>query len=179
MVDLPQEGLTMKIGITGHQHLQDPTDWAWVKSAMEEIIEGTRDLVGVTSLAVGADSVFAELVLKAGGKLLVIVPFAEYALEFQNQEDKVKYEHFLRSAEQVETLNSSTTKEKAYYSAGKYLVDTSERIIAVWDGKPAAGLGGTGDIVEYAVEVSTPVYHLNPETHTVNYIYNQGSEPAA
>ena len=32
--------------------------------------------------------------------------------------------------------------------------------IAVWNGLPAKGLGGTGDIVSYAKQLGVPVIHL-------------------
>jgi hypothetical protein len=38
----------------------------------------------------------------------------------------------------------------------------------VWDGQPAAGLGGTGDVVKYACLCGKPLIHLNPVSRTVN-----------
>lgn len=40
--------------------------------------------------------------------------------------------------------------EKAYWSAGQEIVNQADRLLAVWDGQPAAGLGGTADVVRYA-----------------------------
>ena len=46
------------------------------------------------------------------------------------------------------------------------MVDRSERLVAVWDGKPARGIGGTADIVSYARQKGVPVVVLWPEGAT-------------
>jgi hypothetical protein len=42
-------------------------------------------------------------------------------------------------------------------------VNRSDRLLAVWDGKPAQGLGGTGDIVAYAKSRGLPTTVIWPE----------------
>jgi hypothetical protein len=39
---------------------------------------------------------------------------------------------------------------------GKVVVDRAEVLIAVWDGLPARGLGGTADVVAYAGSAGCP-----------------------
>ena len=39
------------------------------------------------------------------------------------------------------------SSEDAYFAAGSYIADESDVLLAVWDGRPSGGLGGTGDIV--------------------------------
>jgi hypothetical protein len=46
------------------------------------------------------------------------------------------------------------------------VVDRSERVVAVWDGKPASGVGGTADVVSYAHQKRVPVVVLWPEGAT-------------
>jgi len=46
--------------------------------------------------------------------------------------------------------------------AGEKIVEEADIVVAVWDGKPAAGLGGTADIVEYARELEKPLIWINP-----------------
>jgi len=62
--------------------------------------------------------------------------------------------------------------------AGESIVNEADVLVAVWDGKPAAGLGGTADVVTYARNLGKPLiwinsitgkiteerlYHLNPK----------------
>jgi hypothetical protein len=50
----------------------------------------------------------------------------------------------------VNELPYPTPTEAAYFAAGKLIVNRCDLLLAVWDGQPAGGLGGTGDIVGYA-----------------------------
>jgi hypothetical protein len=47
--------------------------------------------------------------------------------------------------------------------AGEILVGLSDELLAVWDGLPARGDGGTADTVAYALGVHVPVTVLWPE----------------
>lgn len=42
-------------------------------------------------------------------------------------------------------------------------VGLSDELLAVWDGRPAWGFGGTADVVAYAERTGTPVRILWPE----------------
>jgi hypothetical protein len=50
--------------------------------------------------------------------------------------------------------------------AGKVVVDRSSVLVAVWDGQPSRGLGGTADVVRYARERGVPVEVIWPEGAT-------------
>jgi hypothetical protein len=43
-------------------------------------------------------------------------------------------------------------REDAYARAGHAIVDASDVLVALWDGKPARGRGGTAEIVQYALD---------------------------
>jgi hypothetical protein len=40
----------------------------------------------------------------------------------------------------------------------------SDLLVAVWDGLPARGLGGTADVVQVALAEQRRVVHVNPRT---------------
>lgn len=67
----------------------------------------------------------------------------------------------------IEVLPRKASDEESYLAAGQKVVDLSNMMIAVWNGKPAAGLGGTADIVDYALQKKKQLYHINPLTHVV------------
>lgn len=59
-----------RVGITGHQRLDDPEAWGWVASVMrDELARLAPPLIAVTSLAVGANQLLARLVLERGGMI--------------------------------------------------------------------------------------------------------------
>jgi hypothetical protein len=107
------------------------------------------ELMGVCSLAVGADQLFAQAVLDAGGTLHVVIPCERYDETF-GRADLVRFRELLGSAAQVETLANPEPTEKAFLNAGYRVVDLCDLLVAVWDGEPARGLGGTADVLDYA-----------------------------
>lgn len=158
----------MRVGISGHQRLREPDAWDWVTWEMRHrLATQPSPLIGIASLACGADTIFAELVLEMSGSLEVVLPFPEYEQNFVTDHDKQTYQRLLESASRIEVLQRQANEELAYYLAGQRVVDVSELMMVVWDGKPAAGLGGTGDIAEYAQRCQKPLIHLNPITRTV------------
>jgi hypothetical protein len=164
----------MRVGISGHQRLKDGAGWEWVRGQMRDSLATLPPpVVGITSLAVGADTVFARLVLELGGSLEAVVPFGDYEERFA-ADDRPTYRSLLGRAARVEVLERNGSDEEAYYAAGKRVADLSALLILVWDGRPAAGVGGTADIAAYAQSARKPFIHLNPETRTVTR--GRGSE---
>lgn len=140
----------MKIGAAGHQNIPRPAI-AYVRQGIADIIaEANHNPVGISSLAAGADQLFASLILEYGGRLSVIIPCAGYETTFTGKADLERYRRLLGKADHVETLNYPEPSEDAYLDAGRRVVDDADLLIAVWDGKPARGKGGTADIVSYA-----------------------------
>ncbi|MCA1565913.1 MAG: hypothetical protein LC803_09800 [Acidobacteria bacterium] len=158
----------MRIGITGHQRLKNPARWGWVKRELDRLLSSlTPPLIGITSLAKGADQLFANAVLRHGGSLEIVIPFAGYESTFSRERDQQEYTRLLQHALKLEVLEKYGSDEEAYFASGKRMVDQSELLIAVWDGMPAAGLGGTGDVVNYAMQQRKRTIHFNPITREV------------
>jgi len=159
----------MVIGITGHRHLDDPSAWDWVRHEIRALLTPMpRPLVGMTALAIGADQVFAEVVLKLQGKIEVVIPFVGYEKTFKNEVDLLKYRRLRSVASRIETLENSVSEEESYLLAGKKIVDCCDLLIAVWNGQPAHGLGGTADIVTYAILTGKQWVRLNPVAQEIS-----------
>lgn len=159
--------MTIKVGVTGHQRLDNQSTWTWVEFAMGRALDAlTPPLVAISSLAIGADQLFASLVLSRGGELHAVIPFQGYEKTF-GPEDVEAYQRILTKARLVEYLKTEGTDEDKYLAAGKRMVEMADVIIAVWDGKPAKGKGGTADIVSYALQRGGRLIHLNPVDHSM------------
>jgi hypothetical protein len=172
----------MRIGVTGHQHLPTSEAWSWVRGELDRILPAVSSpLVGVSSLAIGADQVFAEAILAHGGSLEAVVPFPEYEERFRAKADRNAYRALLQQASRREVLPRAGSDEESYYAAGCFVVDVSDLLIAIWDGEPARGRGGTADIVRYAERVGKHILHLNPMNRQVYGPSSgaQGSSPAS
>jgi hypothetical protein len=121
-----------------------------------KVLEKYEDIVGISSLARGADQLFADIVLDRGGHLVGVVPCEKYEETFPNPVDLEKYRQLLKKADQIIQLDHIEPTEDAFWEAGKRVVGMSDILIAVWDGKPG-GKGGTADVVAYAESISKPV----------------------
>ena len=114
------------------------------------------ELTGVTCLARGSDTLFAEAVVEAGGRLVAILPSRDY------QEAKIKPDHApafkrLAAIADVVIMPYDTANRDAYEAANGELLKRADRLVAVWDGKPSTGKGGTADTVEQARDAGLPV----------------------
>lgn len=150
------------VGITGHQRI--PADaLPYVLAELRALLSSIDDEVtGVTSLAAGADQLFAGLVLACGGELHAVIPARRYADSFTEPEELERYRDLVARASSVETLEYDEPCEEAYLAAGERVVDLSRRLVAVWDGEPARGKGGTADIVAYAARRDVPTTVIWP-----------------
>ena len=52
--------------------------------------------------------------------------------------------------------------DRAYEQAGRYVVEHSDALIAVWDGLPAQGRGGTAEIVAWGQGLGKAVIRVWP-----------------
>jgi hypothetical protein len=146
----------VRFGVTGHQILPPSI----VDRAVEHwrrVLPGGAELHGVSSLAEGADQLFAAHVLAAGGTLEVVLPCADYAGSLIEEDSRARFECFRRHAATVVTMPYENPSDQAYLAAGQAMVDRCDHVFAIWDGRPARGLGGTADIVTYARARGRPV----------------------
>jgi len=156
----------MRIGITGHQQLDDPADWNWVSDTIRaELAKLSAPLIGVTSLALGADQLLAVLVLEKGGSIHAVLPYRDIERSF-SPEDLPAYKRLVAQAD-VEVLSTPGSDADAYLAAGLRVANLSDVLFAVWNGRPAVGKGGTADVVCYAAERGIPLIHLNPVFRSV------------
>jgi hypothetical protein len=63
----------------------------------------------------------------------------------------------------VTVLPAGGSREAAYAQVGHYVVDRSDVLVAVWDGLPARGPGGTAEIVAHARDRGVPLFLVSPD----------------
>jgi hypothetical protein len=151
------------IGCTGHQTLSPLTRRRVAAALATQIAKVEDELVGLCSLAVGADQVFAHVLLASGGRLHAVIPCQGYAGTFGDEAARQEFERLLSAAHEVTELPFSEPSEEAFMAAGRTVADRCDLLLAVWDGQPAAGLGGTGDVVSHATDRGKPVEIVWPD----------------
>jgi SMODS and SLOG-associating 2TM effector domain 3 len=165
--------LRIRIGVTGHRNLapDHPGLATEISKAVEYIIQKlavsaervTPDdiaLTVVSSLAEGADRIVAcEILNGAGAQLEVVLPLQEddYCHDFKSPESVDQFNLLLGKKVSMDIVRTARSRMEAYELAGRAVVDRSDVMIVVWDGKPARGRGGTADIYAYAKHWQRPI----------------------
>lgn len=158
-----REPTPMRIGITGHRGLSAEVEQQ-VRQLLDAAIsmENPIDLAGVSCIADGPDAWFAEAVIGRGGRLEVVVPAEKYR-ESLPEWHHPTYDELLRQAAEIHQTGMVESDEAAHMAGSEILVGLVDKLLAVWDGLPARGYGGTADVVAYAERYGVPVEVLWPE----------------
>jgi hypothetical protein len=140
----------VRVGITGHMNLTPATIElvrAALKAALAEF--DPADLVGASCLAEGADSVFAQTVLDAGGRLEVLLPAPDYRDTRVSAEHLPLFDALVGQASSVRYIASASSLA-VYAQANEAMIACVDQIFAVWDGRPSTKQGSTADAVAVA-----------------------------
>jgi hypothetical protein len=161
----------LRIGVTGHRTLADPAALgSVVRSAIQGLIErflgpaADPALVVISALAEGADRLVAREVLAGPDAALEAVlplPAHEYLADFADETSRAEFAELLGRAQRVWQAPPGSSRDEAYERAGRRVVDRSDVLIALWDGQPSRGRGGTATVVSYARDQGVPVAWVN------------------
>ncbi len=152
------------VGFTGHRRLSDPAPAARaVRRAFDDIATHTgARLVGISSIASGADTLFAEELARRDAPWLLLLPFPldNFRNDFEPDE-WARVEAVLPRALSTQVEPQTERRDDAYLTCGHRTVDESDVLIALWNGDPAAGVGGTADVVAYARAQQKPLLWIH------------------
>jgi len=169
---------TLRIGVTGHINL--PDEIGVIKKCLDEAVTFIEEhypnrLCNVLSmLALGSDRLAANRILQMPGASLTAVlpvPKDDFINDFgvtdnhfesyTDAENRQEFRYYIENrADEVIELPAAPTRDDAYLAAGRYIAENCDLLIAVWDGRPAQGRGGAGDIAAYALEHGKPIIHV-------------------
>jgi hypothetical protein len=117
----------------------------------------------VSPIADGADQIAAELALELGWELQAILPFARdnYRETLANPEARERFDLLVdRATCLLELPGNPDDSVDAYVMTGRATVAHCDVLIAVWDGKPPRGRGGTAEVVQVALTRGTAIVHV-------------------
>jgi hypothetical protein len=135
----------------------------------------------VSALAEGSDQMAAEVARGQGWVLDVCLPFSrrEYTRDFSDDSSRARYQELLKEARCVFELHGSRKDEQAAYQAvGRMVLDQCDLLIAVWDGNPARGRGGTAQVVAEAIGQRIPVIRIDASARSQPELLWSGLEDA-
>jgi hypothetical protein len=192
----PKPYFALTVGITGHRpnKLRDYAD-ADLQKTIEEVLAAIRkeaiqahatypdcfagnemQMILTTALAEGTDSIAAAAANAQDYKVDVVLPFVatEYKSDF-SQPGAANFVQLCNQARAVLEIDGDRADEaRAYEAASLVVLDMSDILIAVWDGKPAAGRGGTAELVAEASRRGMPIVRIDSEGVAPIRIYWRG-----
>jgi hypothetical protein len=158
----------LRLGVTGHRSLtDDPALIRQVERAVDMAV-GMLDFPDpnkvnlriVSPLGEGADRLVASAVLRRRGATMEValpLPLERYLEDFDTQESRDEFCSLLSRADTITTLPGAPDPQVAYQRVGRYVLDRCDVVIALWDGLPPRGKGGTGWVVSGARRRGVPL----------------------
>ncbi len=158
------------VGFSGHRQLADA---AGAGQTIREALallrqEASGEWIALSSVAEGGDTVFVAQARALGLSWHAILPLprAEFAKDF-TAEHWAAAEAMLVDSEFVRVIAENGSREDAYLDCGMETVDGSDVLLAIWDGQPARGKGGTAEVVAYARALGKPLILIDAATLAV------------
>jgi hypothetical protein len=166
-----REGVTevpLVVGVTSHRNLvtaEIDALRARVRGFFEHLQRDRPELplVVLSSLAEGGDQLVAREALACGAKLVAPLPLPvpDYAEDFASPELRAGFIDLCGEAEVLELplLGGGIhgdARDRQYAQAGVFVASHSHLLLALWDGRESPYLGGTAQVVRYALEGVMP-----------------------
>lgn len=162
---------TLSIGVTGHRDLFSddvPVLFDKLHQAMEDLAKEfpEHELRVLSPLAEGADQLLADVALERGLPLWspLPLPVELYETDFTSAATLTDFRETLNrttgwfclpaaegtSQQALQSLKAC--RDDHYRRLGRYIVNRSDVLLALWDGHPSTAVGGTADVLRYAFE---------------------------
>ena len=159
-----------------------PADEERVKAGIRSELERLRPVAVYGSAGCGADILCLECARELGSDLHIVLPFPADQFRIKSVDLRPgdewggRFESLLDEADEVLVISQRPPPfgESIYAYANLIItglarlraqqLDTRLQGIAVWDGKPAGGEGGTGSVVSLWQRHGIPLTHVRMET---------------
>jgi hypothetical protein len=159
-----------RLGIVGHREL-DAEAAAFVGSSsstlLSDALAASGDVVAISALAEGADTLFAEAALSVNVPLEVVRPFSCYADDFLTEHSRKRYRTLAAAARKETRLRFTARSTHAYEAAMQWVVENCDVLVAAWDGGPGRGREGTAQAIRHAALIGRPLVQLDVSQRVV------------
>ncbi len=166
----------LTIGVTGHRDLLTDEVPALKKKVREFFLQLKHEfpdlnLQLITPLAEGSDRLVADVALELGIALIVPLPMPqnEYERDFSSATAIEAFRDSLKKARVINLRllrhspdNSLDTEDRShqYAQLGIFISNHSQVLLALWDGKVSAEMGGTASVVNYHLTAVMPGFYM-------------------
>jgi uncharacterized protein (DUF952 family) len=142
------------VGVTGHRLVEDRASVERAVAGVGAVLAARAGAHGwrvVSALAEGADRIVAAAALAGNAHLDAVLPLDpdDYRRDFTGPGSEAEFDALLARADSVAVTGAwpDGSRERAYANAGAAMLGRCNVLIALWDGEPARGVGGTAEVV--------------------------------
>ena len=166
----------LTIGVTGHRDLlaaEIPALKNKVRDFFKQLKSDFPDLEPqlITPLAEGGDRLVADVALELGYELIVPLPMSQayYEMDFSSPEAVDAFRESLKKARVIhlralqkdpDISPNREERKRQYAQMGTFISNHSQVLLALWDGKPSAEVGGTASVVNYHLTAVMPGFSI-------------------
>lgn len=159
------EGLV--VAVTGHRPQSFTADAAvFARSELARVATKLAPSVGLSGMALGADTWWAELMVERHISLHAYVPFPAQPDRWPAT-DQAHYRELLERAAHVEMVAPSYHRG-AFHARNDALVANADAVVAVWTG---VRTGGTAHAVSLAKKAKRPIVWIDPTRRRTSLIH--------
>jgi hypothetical protein len=187
--------LAFRVGITGSRDLANadsPRLVTAVASVLDDITaavsatasdssiaklyaDGQPTLILISPLAEGADRLVARLAVERKWRLAAPMPFprAEYERDFPDAVNEFSrlLEVAIADGQVVDLAGTREREQDAYHEVGRFVLQHSDIVIAIWDGGRPAKVGGTAQIASEGRALGIPIIWISSlPCHSVSFL---------
>lgn len=162
----------MKIAVTGHRPNKLGDEYNLVgpysdhiRTELQKVIDDLHPTLMISGMALGVDTIWAELAVKNKIDLMAVIPFPSQDKVWR-LENKIVYKNLLNYAQHTGgVFVTGTDPYEAWKMSvrNEYMVRKCDLLVAVYNGDKS---GGTFNCIEYANSVSKSMLKINPNPQT-------------
>lgn len=156
-----------RVMVTGHRpQFLNPDQQRWSELELERIAVKLRDQhgmeVGISGMALGADTWWGYATLFAWRELWAFIPFPQQPDKWSRQQQAAWAE--LRGRATHEVMIAGEYSVGALHARNDAMLQNCDLVVAVWD--PSKTTGGTASAVDKATGLRLPILHVDPIAQT-------------
>lgn len=141
----------MILGITGRREIPP------IRNKLTEAIKILQPTKIISGMAYGTDLLAAEIAVALNIPFMAAIPFLDQE-RYYDVSDKVRYRNLLKKAESQVVICEGPYAKIKYQKRNEYIVDNSDKILAVFDGIES---GGTYNCIKYAEKKNKEIIIFN------------------
>ena len=164
LTSMPLRATPFRVGVAGHRYLS-PAAATFTESCILGLLSAARSLPrgarAVTALAQGSDTIFARIALALGIPFTFVSPHLGYELDADGLVHADCVGRIAPLAVERIQLPFAGPSAHAHLACMEYVAETSDLLLAVWNGQRNTGLRATEHAIRCAQRLGRPWLHLD------------------